>query len=204
MTRLFSIKPGMTYRGRAFKGIRGFAGKPFHPPLTDFPIAAYIFTAAFDVLSYLLSGRGSVAHDLYAAGTYTMLGGFIVSLGTVATGFWDWWKGIDRDSKSGPLGKAKHTQVWRTINWHATVMATATVVVVVDLLLRWQELDAAYSDLATMLLSIVAAILVSFGSLYGGELVFDFQFNVESLDKSTAWDETEVDQTPQSKPQSNW
>jgi hypothetical protein len=41
MARLFSVKPALSLRGRAFKGPRGFAGKPFHPPLTDFPVAAY-------------------------------------------------------------------------------------------------------------------------------------------------------------------
>ena len=41
MAKLFSIKPGITIRGRAFKGLRGWAGKPFHPPLTDIPVAAY-------------------------------------------------------------------------------------------------------------------------------------------------------------------
>jgi uncharacterized membrane protein len=200
--KLFSIKPGITVKGRSFKGVRGFAGKPFHPPLTDFPIAAYIFAAAFDVLSYFLTGR--VAHDLYAAGTYTMLAGALVSLGTIATGFWDWWKGIDRDHSKGPLGKAKHTQVWRTINWHATVMATGSVIAVVDLLLRWQKLDAPRADLSTVVLSLLAAGVISYGSLYGGELVYDFQFNVESIDKSTAWDETELDQIPEAKPQSDW
>lgn len=38
MTRLFSIKPSITLKGREFRGLRGWAGKPLHPPLTDFPI----------------------------------------------------------------------------------------------------------------------------------------------------------------------
>jgi hypothetical protein len=53
-------------------------------------------------------------------------------------------------------------------------------------------------------MSVFAALLVSFGSLYGGELVYDFQFNVESLEGSTAWDETEADQLPADRPQSEW
>ena len=66
------------------------------------------------------------AHDFFVAATFVMVAGFIVSLGAALTGFMDWWKGIPRDRKSGPIGKAKHTQVWRTINWHATVMLTVT------------------------------------------------------------------------------
>jgi uncharacterized membrane protein len=203
MTKLFSIKPGLTLKGRDFKGPRGWAGKPLHPPLTDFPIVSYILTAAFDVLSFSM-GSGRPARELYAAGTYVMGAGALTSLGTILTGFWDWWKGIDRDQKAGPIGKAKHTQVWRTINWHATLMATATLLVAADLRTRLRNPDARQSDLATTAMSVAAALLVSLGSLYGGELVYDFQFNVESLDGSTAWDETEIDQQPADRPQSEW
>ena len=204
MAKLFSIRPALTLKGREFKGLRGWTGKPFHPPFTDFPIVGYIFAGIFDVLSFLLADRpGDVPRDLYIAATYTLTGGAIVSAATIVTGFWDWWKGIDRDN-SAPLGRAKHTQVWRTINWHATVMMVVSAIVIVDLILRWSNYDASSSDLTIMLLSVVAALLVSFGSFYGGELVFDFQFNVESLEGSTAWDETEKDQFPADRPQSEW
>ena len=52
MPRLFSIKPPITFTGRKFRGVRGWAGKPTHPPLTDFPIVAYVLAAVFDVISY--------------------------------------------------------------------------------------------------------------------------------------------------------
>ncbi|MBW3589188.1 MAG: DUF2231 domain-containing protein [Actinobacteria bacterium] len=204
MTKLFSIRPGVTLKGREFKGLRGWAGKPFHPPFTDFPIVGYIFAGIFDVLSFLLRARsGDLSRDLYVAATYAMSAGAIASVATIVTGFWDWWKGIDRE-KTGPLGKAKHTQVWRTINWHATVMVVVSAIVVVDLILRWTNYNALSADVGVMALSVAAALLVSFGSFYGGELVFDFQFNVESLEGSTAWDETEVDQLPADRPQSEW
>jgi uncharacterized membrane protein len=202
--KLFSIKPAITLKGRSFKGVRGWTGKPSHPPLTDFPIAGYIFAAAFDVLSLILANRSvGAAHDLHIAATYAMAAGALVSIGTIVTGFWDWWKGIDRDHSTGPLGKAKHTQVWRTINWHATLMATASAFAFADLALRLGN-NARYSDLTTTVLSVAAAGLISLGAFYGGELIFDFQFNVEDLKGSTAWDETEVDQTPKSRPQSDW
>ena len=49
--RHFSVAPSLTVQGRTRKGLRGLSGKPFHPPLTDIPIAAYLFGAVFDVLS---------------------------------------------------------------------------------------------------------------------------------------------------------
>jgi uncharacterized membrane protein len=204
MARLFSIKPAITFRGRRFHGIRGWAGKPSHPPLTDFPIVCYVVAAFCDVVSYL-AGRGTaagevdaVAHDFFSAGTIVIVVGAVVSLGTALTGFWDWWKGLPR-RKAGLLGKAQHSQVWRTANWHMTVMLTVTAIVIVDILVRWAQFDDGAASLGVTVLSVLAAILVTLGAAYGGSLVFEYQFNVESLKGSTAWDETEVDQLPGQK-----
>ena len=207
MARLFSIKPGATLKGRKFKGLRGFSGKPFHPPLTDIPITAYIFAAVFDIISYFKGYSGSgeyahvddVAHAFFLAGTYVIIGGAIVSLGAAMTGFWDWWKGMDRHPDTGPIGKAKHTQVWRTANWHMTIMLTTTAIVIVDIILRLAQFDDGYAKLVVMILSIIAAGLVSYGATYGGSLVYDYQFNVEDLSGTTVWDETEIDQLPGDK-----
>jgi hypothetical protein len=49
--RHFSFRPALTLRGREFKGPRGWAGKPLHPPLTDIPIGGYLLAAGFDVIS---------------------------------------------------------------------------------------------------------------------------------------------------------
>jgi uncharacterized membrane protein len=198
MARLFSIRPAITFRGRKFFGVRGWAGKPSHPPLTDFPIVCYVLTAAADVVSYVAS-RGDhahVAHDFFVTGTIVIIAGGIVSLGTATTGFWDWWKGMAR-KKTGPLGRARHTQVWRTANWHMTVMLTVTAIVLVDIVLRLSDLDRQAASISVTILSVVAGLLVAYGATYGGSLVFDYQFNVESLSKdSTVWDETEEDQFP--------
>ena len=194
MARLFSIRPAMTLRGRKFKGIRGWAGKPTHPPLTDFPVTAYVLAAAFDLLSVILSGAAS--HDAFVAATYTIVAGAIVSLATALTGFWDWWKGLERDRASGMIGKAKHTQVWRTANWHMTVMLTVTAIVLVDIAVRLGQWDDGVTSGLVLVLSLLAGGLVAFGALYGGALVYDYQFNVEGLKGSTVWDETEEDQLP--------
>jgi uncharacterized membrane protein len=204
MTRLFSVKPGMTLKGREFRGLRGWAGKPLHPPLTDFPIVCYVLTALFDIISYCIAYGGgterqNAARDFFVAATYVIIAGAIVSLGTALTGFWDWWKGMDRDPSTGILGKAKHTQVWRTANWHMAVMLTVTVIVIIDIIVRLLQFPEGYTELSTMILSILAGALVSYGATYGGSLVYDYQFNVESLEGKTVWDETEVDQNPGEK-----
>ena len=71
--RHFSFRPSLTLRGRKFKGLRGFAGKPLHPPLTDIPVGAYMLVAAFDVISGI-GHQNAWARDFYRAGTFTLVG----------------------------------------------------------------------------------------------------------------------------------
>ena len=197
MPRIYSIRPTLRLKGRRFQGVRGFTGKPTHPPLTDFPIVCYTLAAIFDLISCFSSSSDPKAHDFFAAATFVMVAGFIVSLGAATTGFWDWWKGIPRDRSSGPIGKAKHTQVWRTINWHATVMLTVTALTIVDLLLRIPNFEEGQTQVSWLILSVLAAALVLFGAAYGGTLVFEYGFNVENVDE--VWKESEVDHFPGDK-----
>lgn len=195
MPRLFSIKPALTLKGRKFKGLRGWAGKPFHPPLTDIPVTCYILVAAFDVISYALGEGDRTATDFFRAGTYVIVAGAIASLGASLTGFWDWWKGVEREP-GGVLGKAKHTQSWRTINTHMTIMITVTVLVLVDILMRRASWDDGYASLGLTILSVVIAGLVSIGAAFGGSLVYDYGFNVETAGDHPVWHESEQDVLP--------
>jgi uncharacterized membrane protein len=191
MARLFSIRPTWSLKGRRFQGIRGFVGKPFHPPLTDFPIVCYTLAALFDLISIFSDASDPKAHDFFAAATFVMVSGFIVSLGTLLTGFMDWWKGIPRDRTTGWLGRAKHTQAWRTINWHATVMVTVSVIALIDILLRIGDFDRGQTSGLWLVLSLLAGGLVLFGAAYGGTLVFEYGFNVENVGE--VWEESEED-----------
>lgn len=181
MARLFSIKPAITFRGRAFKGIRGFAGKPFHPPLTDVPIGAYVLAAAFDLVSFFSSGE--LSENMYLAATYALIAGLIVSIPTSLTGFWDWLK-------STP----KHTQARRTANWHMSVMLTVTAIVVIDLLVR--SLTDGSVNTIGLILTLLVGLLVSLGATYGGSMVFDYGFNVETSGDHPVWHESEEDVFP--------
>lgn len=198
MPKLFSIKPTLTLRGRKFNGIRGWSGKPTHPPLTDFPITCYVLAAVFDVISFV-AARGdstsAAAHDFSRAATFVIVAGAIVSLATATTGLWDWWKGLPRDKSTGFIGKAEHTQVWRTANWHMAVMLTVTAIVLIDLLIRPSGAAATATGLVTIL-SLLAGGLVTFGAAYGGSLVYDYGFNVETSGDHPAWHESQEDVLP--------
>src|SRR3954451_4585181 len=185
--RRLSFRPGLTTSGRKFKGLRGFAGKPFHPPLTDVPIVAYLFAAAFDILSIAThSGHPIVARQLYVAGTWTLLGGAAVSLLAALTGWADW----HRSSEPG-------TQARRTINAHAITMLTVTALVLADLAVRaLGQPDRASSSAVVVVLSALAALLTFIGAGLGGTLVFDYGFNVETAGDHPVWHKSEVDVFP--------
>ena len=191
MARLFSIRPTWSLKGRRFQGLRGFTGKPFHPPLTDFPVVCFSLAALFDLISFFSDPSHPRSRDFFVAATFVMVAGYVVGLAAVLTGFFDWWKGIPRDRKSGPIGKAKHTQVWRTINWHATVMITAQVVTLIGLLQRIPNFEEGQTQPLWLVLSLLGAGLILFGAAYGGTLVFEYGFNVENVDE--VWNESEVD-----------
>ena len=184
--RHFSVRPAITIKGRKFKGLRGFAGKPFHPPLTDFPIAAYVLGAVFDVIS-CVGGKGHTwSRELWHAGTFVFFGGAVVSVLAALTGFFDWL----RSSEPG-------TQARRTVNTHATIMITVTVLAVADIALRLNDYHTrVHSPVGITVLSVVIAALVSWGATYGGSLVFDYGFNVETAGDSPVWHESETDIGP--------
>ena len=97
--RRFSLRPTFTLRGRQFKGLRGWSGKPAHPPLTDFPIAAYLLAAAFDLIA-TFGRHESWAGDFFHAGTFVFVGGAAVSLLTALTGFWDWLRSTEKGTQA--------------------------------------------------------------------------------------------------------
>ena len=188
MPRLFSIKPSLSMRGRKFKGLRGFSGKPFHPPLTDVPVAAYLIVAVTDLISYITwrMGRIDLADDFFVTGTHVIVAGAAVSTLTIATGFWDWFK-------SAPSG----TQAWRTANWHMAIMLVMSVIVAMNIFLRlsfWGA-NVRFPDVPILVMSLLIGGLVSFGSLYGGAMVYEYAFNVEG-DFDHAYEKSEVDRMP--------
>jgi uncharacterized membrane protein len=185
MARWFSWTPALSYRARKFKGLRGWAGKPSHPPLTDVPVTCYLLAGAFDLISYLQDGR--TATDLYRAATYVLFAGAIASLGAIATGFWDWLR-------STPA----RTQAWRTANSHGVIMGAVTILVVVDITVRLGNWGAGSPSGFVLALSLLAAALVVLGAFYGGSLVYDYAFNVEQ-DIGYAWEESETDVSPGDK-----
>ncbi len=184
--RKFSVRPTLTLKGRTFKGLRGWSGKPIHPPLTDVPITAYVLAAVFDVISVIGGTDHAWAREFWHAGTFAFIGGAIVSVLAAITGLWDAWK----SSEAG-------TQARRTINTHTTIMITVTVLALVDI--AWRLTDY-HTEVATpagiVVLSVIIALLVSVGATFGGSLVFEYGFNVETAGDHPAYHKSEQDVLP--------
>jgi uncharacterized membrane protein len=184
--RKFSIRPTLSLRGRTFKGIRGWSGKPLHPPLTDLPIAAYILAAIFDVISVVAGHEHDWARELWHAGTYLFVAGAAVSVFAAITGLWD----AKSSSEAG-------TQARRTINTHATIMIVVTVLALGDLAWRLNDYHTALvTPGAIAVLSVIIAVLVSVGATFGGALVFEYGFNVETAGDHPAFHKSETDVFP--------
>ena len=184
--RKFSVRPTLTLRGRTFKGLRGWSGKPLHPPLTDIPIAAYVFAAAFDVISAIGGKDHTWARELWHAGTFVFVGGAAVSVLAALTGLWDAWK----SSEAG-------TQARRTINTHATIMITVTVLALADIAWRLNDYHSrVVTPAGIAVLSVIIALLVSVGATFGGSLVFEYGFNVETAGDHPVWHKSEADVFP--------
>jgi uncharacterized membrane protein len=183
--RKLSFRPALTFRGRTFKGIRGFAGKPLHPPLTDIPVGAYLIAAVFDVIS--LAGNGEAwARDFFRAATFVLVAGASVSLLTALTGFWDWLRSTDAG-----------TQVRREANAHALTMIAVTILVLTNIALRTLAYGSDHhSGTVVVVFSLLAAALTVLGGTIGGSLVYDYGFNVETAGDDPAYHQSENDVMP--------
>ena len=183
--RMLSFRPALTLKGRTFKGLRGWAGKPFHPPLTDVPVGAFVLAAAFDVISFLGQDQ-EWARDFYRAGTFVLVGGLLVAVLAALTGFWDWLKST-----------TKGTQARRTVNAHAWTMVVTVVLAAVDAVLRLTAYDDdQHAGVAVLVLSLLVALLTTLGGSIGGSLAYDYGFNVETSGDHPVWHESEQDVFP--------
>jgi uncharacterized membrane protein len=177
----FSFRPALDLRGRKFRGpLHGFVGKPLHPPLTDVPVGAYVIAPLLDVAAYLWKSN-SHALEFHRAAGYVLLVGGVISLATALTGFYDWL-----DTKKG-------TQIRRMANAHAWTMITMTLVVLVDLALRYLGSGFDHPSALLALLGIAILVLVVIGGTLGGTMVYDYGFNVVNSRDNPVYHPSETD-----------
>jgi uncharacterized membrane protein len=182
MARFFSFRSSFTLKERERYGVRGWAGKPTHPPLTDLPISCYVLAAAFYGAGLVAARLGAGwAHDAFVSATWVQVVGLLAAVAAVITGL------MDRPAAT------PRTQVWRTVNAHAAVMTVATLVAAAGVALRFAGPHAGGTLPNIAALAVVAAVVTVCGAWIGTDLVFEHGFRVEPSRDTPAWNPSPVD-----------
>jgi uncharacterized membrane protein len=165
---------GTTHRAAGHLG-------PAHPAFTHFPLAAYVFAAAFDIVSAAAGARHRWAGQLWHAGTFVLIGGLVICLATMATGFLDLVRFWPRPADSAPAGSLAGPAATpaRAIAVHVSVMAAAFMIGSADVAWRLSDYGPrAVTPPGVVALSLTAAIVACTGGFIGGRLVFRYGLGV--------------------------
>lgn len=153
--------------------IKGWAGKPSHPPLTDASIGAYTVGVAMLVAGALGLEEEQMAHGaLLAIG-----GGLAFALPTALTGLLDW------------LGMERGTPWRNTATIHLFTMLTATVLFALTFLAHLDGYDDGVIETLPLVLGLAALATLTAGGYIGGTLVFVYGVRVlkrEDIPPATA------------------
>lgn len=136
--------------------IKGFPGKPLHPPLTDVSIGAYTVGVAMLVLGALGVEQEQMAHGaLLAIG-----GGLVVTLPTALTGLLDW------------LDLPKRTPRRTMATVHLFVMLAATALFALTFVFQLEGYRDGQVETIAWILGLGGEVLLTAGGYVGGTLVF--------------------------------
>ena len=145
--------------------LKGPAGHPLHPPLTDATIGAYTFATIMSVLSRL----GVSEHNTTTAWWLALITGLAITLPTALTGFLDW------------LDIARGTPLWRTATLHLGAMLTATVVFAITAGAGHGDYVDGMISGGSLVLTLVGFAVLTMGGWLGGANVFVHGMRVLSL-----------------------
>jgi uncharacterized membrane protein len=142
--------------------LRGFPGKPSHPPLTDSSIGAYTVGVTMLVLGALGVEETQMAHGALLA----ISGGLILALPTALTGLLDW------------LQIEKGTPARTTATVHLFTMLSATVLFALTWLVQLDGYKDDFVKTGAWILGLGAEALLTAGGYIGGSLVFVYGVRV--------------------------
>ena len=136
--------------------LKGPAGHPLHPPLTDVTVGAYTFATAMAVLSRL----GVSEHNTATAWWLALIAGLIVSGPTALAGFADW------------LQITVGTPLWRTATLHMGTMLTATIIFAITAGAGHADYVDGVVSGGSLILTLAGFGVLTVGGFFGGSIVF--------------------------------
>jgi uncharacterized membrane protein len=142
--------------------IKGWFGKPSHPPLTDASIGAYTAGVAMLILGALGVQEEQMAHGALLA----ISGGLILAAPTAITGLLDW---LD-------LEKGTPARTMATI--HLFTMVSATLLFAATWLLQRPGYNADEVRTGAWIVGLLALAVLGAGGYIGGSLVFVYGVRV--------------------------
>lgn len=146
--------------------VKGFAGKPSHPPLTDVSVGAYTVGVAM-----LVAGAAGLEQEAMAQGALLAIsGGLIAAIPTMLTGLLDYF--------DLPKGSAARTLA----TYHLLLMVIATALFAATWAAQRQGyLDGEVTTLG-LILGIAAFALLVVGGTLGGALAYVYGVRVVDRD----------------------
>jgi uncharacterized membrane protein len=137
--------------------------KPLHPPLTDFPVALWITSFAFDVASIWMGNA------MVKAAFFNLAAGCLMAVLAAVAGVLD-YAHIEAGAKARRVGLI-----------HAGLNVLALAVFGVAVFARRELLGATSTPIPMFVLSAVGVALVGASSYLGGQMVYDLGVNVRPL-----------------------
>jgi uncharacterized membrane protein len=154
-----------SYDVRAYRG-------PAHPAFVHFPLAGYVFAAAFDIVSAVAGAGHPWATQLWHAGTFVLIAGLAICVITMGTGFWDLVRFWPRPTEE-PGGEHARGDPLMMTAMHVSVMAAAFMIGAGDVAWRLSDYGSrAATPPGVVALSLAAAVVACAGGFFGGKLVF--------------------------------
>jgi uncharacterized membrane protein len=152
--------------------LKGWAGKPSHPPLTDASIGAYTVGVVMLVLGALEIEEEQMAHG----GLLAIGGGLALALPTALTGLLDW------------LDLRKGTPARRLATIHLFTMVTATTLFALTFVAQLDGYQDDEVEGLACVLAVVAEAVLAVGGYIGGTLAYVYGVRVLKREDATLGD----------------
>ncbi len=138
-------------------------GHPSHAMFVHFPVAFYIGTLAFDIMS-----RVGQFPEAPLTATWLILAGFAGSIFAVITGLVDWFGMVPGSTKKR----------WATR--HMLFQFTTGLLFMINLRMRWPDRYSPESETSWIVVGAIGFVVLSIGQWMGGVLVYEMGMRVKT------------------------